>query len=137
MTESNGTTASGFEGVRRAFEANFAKGLEIGAAFSAYHRGHKVVDLWGGTADVVTGRAWDERTLALVFSTTKGATAVCGRPARRRRAGRALLARVRRGWQGKDPRFVLAVASSRARVDRRRDDLGGGTLVGPGRRRVG
>jgi CubicO group peptidase (beta-lactamase class C family) len=77
MTESNGTTASGFEGVRRAFEANFAKGLEIGAAFSAYHRGHKVVDLWGGTADVVTGRAWDERTLALVFSTTKGATAVC------------------------------------------------------------
>jgi CubicO group peptidase (beta-lactamase class C family) len=77
MTESNGTTASGFEGVRRAFEANFAKGLETGAAFSAYYRGHKVVDLWGGTADVVTGRAWDERTLALVFSTTKGATAVC------------------------------------------------------------
>jgi CubicO group peptidase (beta-lactamase class C family) len=77
MTESNGTTASGFEGVREAFEANFAKGLEIGASFSAYHRGEKVVDLWGGTADVATGRAWDERTLALVFSTTKGATAMC------------------------------------------------------------
>ncbi len=77
MTQSNGTTAAGFEGVREVFEANFAKGLEIGASFSAYHRGRKVVDLWGGTADVDTGRPWDERTLALVFSTTKGATAIC------------------------------------------------------------
>ena len=77
MTETRGTTATGFEGVRDAFEANLTKGLEVGASFSAYHHGHKVVDLWGGTADVVTGRAWDERTLALVFSTTKGATAVC------------------------------------------------------------
>jgi CubicO group peptidase (beta-lactamase class C family) len=77
MTESNGTTASGFEGVRDAFDANFAKGLEIGASFSAYHRGEKVVDLWGGTADVATNRPWDERTLALAFSTTKGATAIC------------------------------------------------------------
>jgi CubicO group peptidase (beta-lactamase class C family) len=76
MTAS-GTTAPGFEGVRDAFDANFAKGLEIGAAFSAYHRGQKVVDLWGGTADVATNRPWDERALALVFSTTKGATAIC------------------------------------------------------------
>jgi len=77
MTEINGTTASGFEPVRDAFETNFAKGLEIGASFSAYHRGEKVVDLWAGTADVATGRPWDEDTLALVFSTTKGATAMC------------------------------------------------------------
>jgi CubicO group peptidase (beta-lactamase class C family) len=77
MTEIHGTTASGFEGVRAAMEANFAKELEIGASFSAYHRGEKVVDLWGGIADVETGRAWDERTLELVFSTTKGAVAIC------------------------------------------------------------
>ena len=77
MTEINGTTATGFEPVRDAFETNFAKGLEIGASFSAYHRGEKVVDLWAGTADVATGRPWDEDTLALVFSTTKGATAMC------------------------------------------------------------
>src|SRR5882757_6711033 len=77
MTESNGTTAPGFQGVRDAFQANFTKGLEIGASFSAYYRGEKVVDLWGGTADVATNRPWDERTLALVFSTTKGATAIC------------------------------------------------------------
>jgi CubicO group peptidase (beta-lactamase class C family) len=77
MTETNGTTAPGFEGVRDAFETNFAKDLEIGASFSAYYRGEKVVDLWGGIADPATGRAWDEHTLALVFSTTKGATAMC------------------------------------------------------------
>jgi CubicO group peptidase (beta-lactamase class C family) len=77
MSESQGTTAAGFEGVRDAFDANFDKGLEIGASFSAYYRGEKVVDLWGGTADIATGRAWDEHTLALVFSTTKGATAIC------------------------------------------------------------
>jgi len=77
MTDINGTNASGFENVRDAFESNFAKDLEIGASFSAYYRGEKVVDLWGGIADVETGRAWDERTLALVFSTTKGATAMC------------------------------------------------------------
>ncbi|HEV7526442.1 MAG TPA: serine hydrolase domain-containing protein [Acidimicrobiia bacterium] len=77
MGDSNGTTATGFERVRDAFDANFAKGLEIGAAFSAYYRGEKVVDLWGGAADVDRGRVWDDKTLALVFSTTKGATAVC------------------------------------------------------------
>ncbi|MDQ1462362.1 MAG: hypothetical protein QOI08_3846 [Actinomycetota bacterium] len=77
MTEINGTTAPGFERVRDAFEANFAKGLEIGASFSAYHRGEKVVDLWGGIADVATNRPWDEHALAVVFSTTKGATAIC------------------------------------------------------------
>ena len=48
----NGWTATGFEGVRDQFEKNFADGLEVGAAFSAYHRGQKVVDLWGGIADV-------------------------------------------------------------------------------------
>jgi CubicO group peptidase (beta-lactamase class C family) len=77
MTETYGTTAPGFEGVREAFDNNFVKGLEVGAAFSAYHRGEKVVDLWGGVADPTTGRAWDAGTLALVFSTTKGATAIC------------------------------------------------------------
>jgi CubicO group peptidase (beta-lactamase class C family) len=49
----------------------------MGAAFSAYHRGEKVVDLWGGVADPDTGRPWDEHTMVLVFSTTKGVTAVC------------------------------------------------------------
>jgi CubicO group peptidase (beta-lactamase class C family) len=77
MSDLNGWTAPGFEGVRAAFEGNFAEGREIGAAFSAYHRGRKVVDLWGGIADEATGRPWEEDTIVLVFSTTKGMTAVC------------------------------------------------------------
>ncbi len=77
MTTSHGWTAPGFEGVREAFEANFTHHNEVGAAFSAYHRGHKVADLWGGIADPATGAAWAEDTMALVFSTTKGVTAMC------------------------------------------------------------
>jgi CubicO group peptidase (beta-lactamase class C family) len=76
-TTIRGWTAPGFENVRDAFEKNFADGLEIGAAFAAYHRGEKVVDLWGGVADPRDGRRWEEDTIAVVFSTTKGATAVC------------------------------------------------------------
>lgn len=76
MADISGEVAPGFEGVRDAFEANFDQGLEVGAAFSCYHRGRKVVDLWGGVADPETGTPWGERTLVLVFSTTKGATAI-------------------------------------------------------------
>jgi CubicO group peptidase (beta-lactamase class C family) len=77
MSDVHGWTAGGFERVRDAFERNFAQGKEVGAAFSAYHRGHKVVDLWGGIADQDTGRPWEEDTIVLVFSTTKGMVAVC------------------------------------------------------------
>ncbi len=77
MTKINGWTAPGFEGVRDVFQGNFDKGTEDGAAFAAYHRGQKVVDLWGGLADPATGRPWDEATMVLTYSTTKGATAMC------------------------------------------------------------
>jgi CubicO group peptidase (beta-lactamase class C family) len=77
MAQIEGWTAPGFEGVRDAFAANFDDGSEVGAAFAAYHRGQKVVDLWGGIADQETGRPWQEDTIVLVFSTTKGATALC------------------------------------------------------------
>jgi CubicO group peptidase (beta-lactamase class C family) len=72
-----GWTAKGFEGVRDAFARNFADGSEVGAAFSAYHRGNQVVDLWGGVADQQTGAPWNEDTIVLVYSTTKGMTAIC------------------------------------------------------------
>jgi len=42
-----------------------------GAAVAAYHRGEKVVDLWGGTRDE-TGSRWEEDTISLSYSTTKG-----------------------------------------------------------------
>jgi CubicO group peptidase (beta-lactamase class C family) len=77
MTSIGGTVESGFEGVRAAFEANFDQHDDVGAACSAYVGGRKVVDLWGGIADVETGEPYGQETLQLVFSTTKGATAVC------------------------------------------------------------
>ncbi len=43
-----------------------------GAAVCVYHRGCRVVDLWGGTRDE-EGSPWCEDTLCLSFSTTKGA----------------------------------------------------------------
>jgi len=73
----DGWTAPGFDGVRTAFEKNFGEGLEVGAAFSAYHRGKLVADLWGGVADPETGRPWARDTIIGVFSTTKGAAAIC------------------------------------------------------------
>ena len=63
--------------MKDAFAANFEKHGDVGAAFSLYHRGVKVVDLWGGVADLETGRPWVEDSIALVFSSTKGATAIC------------------------------------------------------------
>jgi CubicO group peptidase (beta-lactamase class C family) len=73
----DGWTAPGFDGVRDAFRENFDAGREVGAAFTAYHRGQKVVDLWGGVADPDTERPWAEDTMVLIYSSTKGATATC------------------------------------------------------------
>ena len=36
-----------------------------------------MVDLWGGTADQKTGAPWTKDTVSIVFSCTKGATALC------------------------------------------------------------
>jgi CubicO group peptidase (beta-lactamase class C family) len=72
-----GTVAAGFESVRQAFEDNFAERGEVGAACAVYLDGHPVVDIWGGTADLKNSRQWDRDTLALVYSTTKGVTAIC------------------------------------------------------------
>lgn len=76
-TKVSGEVASGFEAVREAFANNFEQHGDVGAAFSLYVKGEKVVDLWGGTADVATSRPWAEDTLQLFFSTTKGVAAIC------------------------------------------------------------
>ena len=72
-----GFVEPGFGKVAEAFERNFAEHGELGAGFALYAGGRQVVDIWGGIADKASGRAWDIDTLQLVFSTTKGATAIC------------------------------------------------------------
>ena len=72
----DGFIAPGWDRVTDAFAANFDHG-DVGAACCVYVDGEAVVDLVGGIADTEAGRTWDANTLALVFSTTKGATATC------------------------------------------------------------
>jgi CubicO group peptidase (beta-lactamase class C family) len=71
-----GSVQPGFEAVRDAFIENFERRNELGAACCVYHRGEKVVDLWGGVRDRATGDPWEEDTMALVFSATKGISAL-------------------------------------------------------------
>src|SRR4051812_47832764 len=77
MAQVEGTVEAGFEGVRDAFAKNFEDHGEVGAAFALHVDAKLVVDLWGGMADPKTNRPYTEDTLQLVFSTTKGATAMC------------------------------------------------------------
>ena len=71
-----GHVAPGFEPVREAFLSNFAGRGEVGAALCVYRDGQPVVDLWGGWADRSTGARWEQDTLGLIFSATKGLTAI-------------------------------------------------------------
>jgi CubicO group peptidase (beta-lactamase class C family) len=71
----SGHVAEGFEPVRDAFAANFDSHGELGAGVAVYVEGELVVDLVGGVADEATAYGTD--ALQLVFSTTKGAAAVC------------------------------------------------------------
>ncbi len=65
-----------FEEVEAEFARNFADRGELGAACAIYHKGEKVVDLWGGYRDEKTLAPWQEDTLTQVFSMTKGMAAV-------------------------------------------------------------
>ena len=69
-----GFTQDRFAPVREAFEANFASGADVGAAFCATLEGETVVDLWGGFADAARTRPWERDTIVNVYSTTKTMT---------------------------------------------------------------
>jgi len=75
MTKSSaisGFVKPGFEDVQEAFAQNFERRNELGAACCVYHQGEKVVDLWGGVRNEATGEPWEEDTMVIVWSTTKG-----------------------------------------------------------------
>jgi CubicO group peptidase (beta-lactamase class C family) len=71
----DGHVAPGFECVRHAFAANFAKRQEVGAAFAACVDGELVVDLWGGWLNERRDQDWSRDSLQFVFSGTKGLVA--------------------------------------------------------------
>jgi CubicO group peptidase (beta-lactamase class C family) len=71
-----GHVSPGFERVREAFAENFERRHELGGACCAYQRGVKVVDLWGGIRNKQTGEPWEENTMVIVHSATKGLAAM-------------------------------------------------------------
>ncbi|HEY7158155.1 MAG TPA: serine hydrolase domain-containing protein [Gemmataceae bacterium] len=66
-----------FHSIRGEFERNFAERGEVGASVCVTIDGRVVVDLWGGFAERHTHRPWERDTIGLVWSSTKGATALC------------------------------------------------------------
>ena len=87
-----GSVAAGFEKVEAAFRGNFDSGVELGAQCCIYHKGEKVVDLWGkaterqypepmtnqvGREVSETLEGYGPDSLQQVFSSTKNAMALC------------------------------------------------------------
>ena len=66
----------GFDPVLSTFAENFDRRAELGGACAAYHRGEKVVDIWGGVRNKATGEPWQEDTMVIVYSATKGLAAM-------------------------------------------------------------
>lgn len=71
-----GNVSSGFEAVHEAFAENFVRRHELGGACCAFVRGQKVVDLWGGIRNKQTGEPWEQDTMVVVHSATKGLAAM-------------------------------------------------------------
>ena len=65
-----------FAPVLDAFITNFESRGEVGAGVCLTLEGRTVVDLWGGRR-TVEGPAWERDTICIVFSCTKGASALC------------------------------------------------------------
>lgn len=104
--------------VRAAFEENFARGAEVGAAVSVWRDGAEALSLTGGWRDAARTRPWEPTTLVLIWSATKGLAAASVLHALER-AGVPLEARVAEFWPefgqcGKESITVGQVLSHRA-----------------------
>lgn len=73
MPQLHGTVHPDFWPVARALTKQLGRGPG-GAAVCVYHRGEKVVDIWGGARNAA-GEPWRAETMSVSFSTTKGVTA--------------------------------------------------------------
>jgi len=72
-----GQVLPGYGRVADAFAQNLNEFGEIGAACSVYVDGELAVDLRGGLADAETRTSWSDQTIVMVYSTSKGLTAMC------------------------------------------------------------
>jgi CubicO group peptidase (beta-lactamase class C family) len=72
-----GTCDGRFLGVAQEFERNFRERGELGASVSLTLDGKTVVDLWGGLSGRPDEQPWQRDTVSIVYSCTKGMTALC------------------------------------------------------------
>jgi CubicO group peptidase (beta-lactamase class C family) len=63
--------------IERLFRENFSQFSELGAAVSIWQHGEPVLDLHGGFRDRKREQPWNEDTIALVWSATKGIGSAC------------------------------------------------------------
>ncbi len=75
--EIHGYCDSRFERVLETFKENFEARDEIGASCCVTFEGETVVDLWGGHTTNDKTDPWTDKTISVVFSSTKGAAALC------------------------------------------------------------
>jgi CubicO group peptidase (beta-lactamase class C family) len=75
-TEIHGRVHEKFARVRDAFAKEFDDGNEVGASLCLTLEGEIVVDLWAGSKDREGEQPWKRDTLANVYSTTKGISAI-------------------------------------------------------------
>jgi CubicO group peptidase (beta-lactamase class C family) len=61
-----------FQAVADAFTRCFTEHGDVGASVAVTVEGEMVVDLWGGFMDEEATKPWEEQTLGIVFSATKG-----------------------------------------------------------------
>lgn len=66
-----------FELVADEFVRNFEERGEVGASVCVTLEGETMVDLWGGSANPTMQTPWTRDTMSIVWSSTKGATALC------------------------------------------------------------
>jgi CubicO group peptidase (beta-lactamase class C family) len=71
-----GEVSRGFEPVREAFVENFVHRGELGGACCAYYKGERIVNLWGGVRNKETQQPWEEDTMVVVHSASKGLAAM-------------------------------------------------------------
>ena len=76
QTPVEGSIEPGFTAVKDAFEANFERHGEVGAACCVYVDGRAVVDLWGGRLSPDRAEPYSASALQMVMSSTKGVVSV-------------------------------------------------------------
>ncbi|UJR34412.1 hypothetical protein I4U23_021819 [Adineta vaga] len=71
----HGTITTGWEFIWNLFRNNFVEDLDLGASIAVYHQGKLAFELYGGWFDQSKTKLYNNDTLQLVFSTTKGLVA--------------------------------------------------------------